>query len=383
MILSKKNKIKVAVVLAIVSTPALAWWCPPYFNEWVTPVFNSARATLKGLVNSWDRTLQAELKYENERLLSALNVFVKQKALATQDNNNALKNTMQATASAMNMIQKSDQIKEAAYTYGPQFGQGYDPCGVLTTRTVIVGASDESRNAASIRATTEVYAGSGKASDPAVAQEQMIKDHQEKYCTSAQVSSGLCSKEGALSGKNLTFATFLEESKDGGDIYNAKTSFINNIVGLPTRTIPKELGDTPAGQAALMASMEKDSLYSIPISILKEIQMDRTPTGDEVNVGTSPMALMKTEVERYTGNSANYDAWIKVMSTQNEHGALIELLKVKALNLALLSKQYKQQQMMEAGLAAAVASSVKQNQIERSQSGQETASGTNISGAIK
>ena len=61
---------------------------------------------------------------------------------------------------------------------------------------------------------------------------------------------------------------------------------------------------------------------------------------------------------------------------------MIEILKIDALNLAMLGKQYRQQQMMEAGLASLVASTAKQNQLNKVKSSQQTASETNISGAI-
>ena len=154
------------------------------------------------------------------------------------------------------------------------------------------------------------------------------------------------------------------------------------MVGLPTNAIPKEIGGTPAGQAAQLASMEKDAVYSIPIAILKEIQMGKTSTAKGVNVGISSMALLSKEVSKYGGNSTNYDAWNKVISGQNEHGLMIEILKIDALNLAMLGKQYRQQQMMEAGLASLVASTAKQNQLNKVKSSQQTASETNISGAI-
>ena len=218
--------------------------------------------------------------------------------------------------------------------------------------------------------------------DPAQIQNSMIADHQQNYCTAEQAKSGLCASAGPMAGKNLNFAVFNEEAKDGDDIYKAKNSFINNLVGLPTNAIPKEIGGTPAGQAAQLASMEKDAVYSIPIAILKEIQMGKTSTAKGVNVGISSMALLSKEVSKYGGNSTNYDAWNKVISGQNEHGLMIEILKIDALNLAMLGKQYRQQQMMEAGLASLVASIAKQNQLNKVKSSQQTASETNISGAI-
>jgi len=73
-----------------------------------------------------------------------------------------------------------------------------------------------------------------------------------------------------------------------------------------------------------------------------------------------------------------------VMSAQNERGALVELLKVKALDLAIQEKQYRQYERMEAQLAALVAlevqSSGSQNQTAVAA---ERAAKQNVTNAIK
>ena len=62
----------------------------------------------------------------------------------------------------------------------------------------------------------------------------------------------------------------------------------------------------------------------------------------------------RNEVKRYSGNTAEYDSWARVMAAQNERGALVELLKIKALDLAIQEKQYRQYESMEAQLASLV-----------------------------
>jgi hypothetical protein len=46
------------------------------------------------------------------------------------------------------------------------------------------------------------------------------------------------------------------------------------------------------------------------------------------------------------------------MAAQNERGALVELLKIKALDLAIQEKQYRQYESMEAQLASLVSMNV-------------------------
>ncbi|MEX5624826.1 hypothetical protein ABFV62_32390, partial [Pseudomonas syringae] len=66
----------------------------------------------------------------------------------------------------------------------------------------------------------------------------------------------------------------------------------------------------------------------------------------------------RNEVKRYSGNTAEYDSWARVMAAQNERGALVELLKIKALDLAIQEKQYRQYGNMEAQLASLVSMNV-------------------------
>ena len=65
--------------------------------------------------------------------------------------------------------------------------------------------------------------------------------------------------------------------------------------------------------------------------------------------------LIKNEVNRYAGNSTEYEAWSRTMTSQNDRGALVELLKIKALELAIQAREYRQYEMMEAQLASLTA----------------------------
>ncbi len=47
------------------------------------------------------------------------------------------------------------------------------------------------------------------------------------------------------------------------------------------------------------------------------------------------------------------------MAAQNDRGAMVELLKIKALDLSLQERQYRQWERMEAQLASAVAAKLK------------------------
>jgi hypothetical protein len=78
--------------------------------------------------------------------------------------------------------------------------------------------------------------------------------------------------------------------------------------------------------------------------------------------------LMSNEVKRYSGNSDDYTAWTKSLASQNERGVLVEVLKVKSLDLAQKARIYKQYETIEAQLASLTAmqaqASVKQSEVD-------------------
>lgn len=97
-------------------------------------------------------------------------------------------------------------------------------------------------------------------------------------------------------------------------------------------------------------------LVSPALAALKEIQLDYSGVSGTETGSDLPLAQhFRNEVKRYSGNSAEYDSWAKVMSAQNERGALVELLKIKALDLTLQEKQYRQYEKMEGQLASLIA----------------------------
>ena len=354
---NNKTKIALATGLMFLSGTALGQFCPPpYFNEWVKPTFTAATNTLNTLIHTWDSTFALELKTENEMLMSAMSVLVKQQAVTSNQIATTQHNTMQTIATAIGMLSKQEAIKKARLDYGGEFGQGYNPCGVLAGRRVLSDVAEGVKEESATRSSTEVYASSGRLMSPAVVQDAMLSDHAKNFCTSNQKDSGLCDVVGSMAGKDLTVSTLFEFAAEGSPMYNAKVAFINNIVGLPVDPIPKEAGGTAAGQSAMLAKMNKDAVVSIAISSLKSIQLHYSAinTG-HTNTGVSEAQLLDNEVKRYSGDSGEYDAWTKVMSAQTDRGALVELLKVKSLNLALLAREYEQNEKIEANLAALVA----------------------------
>ena len=160
---------------------------------------------------------------------------------------------------------------------------------------------------------------------------------------------------GSMPGADLTVATLFEPAMEGETLYEAKVGFVNNIAGLPDGPVPASAGKSSAAEDYALSKARKDALVSPALSSLKAIQLDYSGVEGKETGSDLPLAVhFRNEVKRYSGNTAEYDSWARVMAAQNERGALVELLKIKALDLAIQEKQYRQYESMEAQLASLV-----------------------------
>jgi len=382
---ARRWKAAFGITLVLSSTWAYAAYCPPQYQEnWVAPQFQNATKVLNQAISAVDKALSAQLEMNSQRLTSAIAVLTKQKAMAANQIADSSRTASQQVATSLNVLAQTERVKQARFDYGGEFGQGYSPCKVYSTRQVIANRDADMATERRARVMSEVVAAPGRYVDPIQGQRALIEANKD-FCAQDQVDSGLCKTVGAIPGASLTVATLFEPAMEGEKLYDAKVAFVNNMVGVPDGPVPTAAGSTPATAAYSLAKARKDALISPAIASLKEIQLDYSGvTGTETGKDIPLAVHFRNEVKRYAGNSAEYDAWARVMSAQNERGALVELLKVKALDLAIHEKQYRQYERMEAQLAALVAlevqSSGSQNQTAVAA---ERAAKQNVTNAIK
>ena len=352
----KRKKIILGIV--IITTSTIAWaYCPPQYQEqWVSPSFLAATQSVKAAMTAVDVELSALLKTNNERLVSAIAVMTKQKALSANQTSDSIKNASQQTAEGLNILAQVKRVKEARLQYGGEFGQGFSPCVVSEKRYTTYIQSSQNDQILRETINNEVYAAPGKYSETAVkAKQQLLEDHQN-YCTQSQVDSGLCKSVGKKPGMDLNAATLFTLSDSDGDTYKAKVAFVNNIVGAADPMIPKSQAKTPAAQNYVLMKSQNDALISPAITTLKSIQLDFSGANSvEGGKGTPVAKQFQDEVKRYAGNSPEHTQWSKVLSAQTERGLLVEQLKMKALDLSLSGKKYREYERMEAQLASLVA----------------------------
>ena len=352
-----KRKIAVGLTMAFTSSVSFAVFCPPQYQEtMVAPMFSSATAALNAAIASVDAALSAEMEMYNQRVLSALAVLTKQKAVAADQISDANRSAGQATAMAFNAMAQTERVKRARFDYGSEFGQGFKPCAVYAGRNLIANRDAEMGEERRNRIMSEVVAAPGRYVDTVQAQQYMAKEHQTYFCTADQVRSGMCDKEGEMAGASLNVATLFEPVMESDKLYRAKVAFVNNVVGLPDAPIPQGAANTQAAATYALAKAQKDALMSPAVASLKELQLEYTGVNSTHGGSDIPMAVrMDREVKRYLGNTPEYESWAKTMSAQNQRGLLVEMLKVKALDLVIMEKQYRQYERMEANLATLVA----------------------------
>jgi len=381
---SRKWKASLGISLALSSSVAWAYCPPQYIETVVSPAFTTATQTLNAAVTAVDTSLSTLLETESQRLTSAIAVLTKQKALAANQIAESGRNSAQQTATALNVLAQTDRVKKARFDYGGEFGQGFSPCIVYATRSVISNRDADMTTEVRQRVKSEITAAPGVYADPVKAQTAMVKNR-EQFCTQGQVDSGLCKSVGTLPGADLSVATLFEPAMEGEALYEAKVAFVNNVAGLPDGPVPESAGKSSSAQSYTLAKSRKDALVSPALASLKQIQLDYSGVEGTETGSDLPLAEhFRKEVQRYSGNTPEYESWAKVMSAQNERGAMVEILKIKALDLALQEKQYRQYESMEAQLASLVSMEVAgSGAAERTTTAGEDAATQNVTNSVK
>ncbi len=359
---------RLAVVLGLFSTTAVAVTCPPwlYVDEWVAPVFAAAEAQMLAALTAVDTLLGAPevgtIDLYTNKINAAIAVLTAQKATTGESVSETERATAQQTATAFATLSESRRTKRARFDYGGEFGQGIDPCRIHATRNMIATRDSEMIEERGRRVMSEIDAAPGVYADPVQARDAMLTDRDE-FCTRAQTASGHCKRlrdsgrwEGDLPGADINVATLFEPAMEGEPLYDAKVRFVNHIVGLPDEAVSTEAATTVAGTAYMEQKAIKDARISPALASLKELQLEHSGVDAAHGGPNIPIALFyRNEIKRYAGDTEEHTEWARLLAAQNERGALVELLKINALDLSIMERQYRQYERMEAMLASVVA----------------------------
>lgn len=379
---SKKALLATGTMLSLASCLAYAFCPPQYQEQMVQPVITAATAQIQSAIAAMDASLSGVLLTQSQRLSSAVAVLTKQKAISANQMAQASVNANQMLAEGMKTISQTERVKKARFDFGGEFGQGYNPCLIMAQRNLIASRNADISSELNKRVRSEIDSGPGKYASLVEARNSFVERH-KKYCTPDEVSSGMCNTEGDLPGADTSLATLFNPVMEGSAEYDAKNAYINNLAGMPDQPIPSSSAKSVSAQSYMLNKNRRDAMISPALAALKNIQLDTSgiegaETGKEL-----PMSqLMENEVKRYSGNSDAYTAWSRALVSQNERGVMIEILKVKALDLAQKARLYKQYETMESLLAGMTAMQA-QNLSQEAAVGTQRAANTSTKAAIQ
>ncbi|HFC9456398.1 MULTISPECIES: hypothetical protein [Acinetobacter] len=348
------------LALCLFSTSVAAYYCPPYmtptFLTQMSTGFAQLKATFTTGLNTLDTSVSSALQLERSMILGAIGVQTQQEAVNASNIAHADMEIARTTASAIGAMKQSDRIKDTALNYGAA-GQGYNPCLVLNERRTITETQEKDKEIRADMVFQNVTAGTGKFANPIKAQDEALKLHHDYFCTSEQAAAGLCLSVGEMQGANLQASTLFEYSSSTDKYAMAKSSFINNMVGLPDAPLSETAAKTPRGQEYLRQKFEKDAVISPALNSLMAIQSEftATPNGTESGQPVKPLRQQyREQVDRYLGHGEEYKNWNRSLVGQTERGVLVEILKEGALELAIMGNKHAQNERIESMLASLV-----------------------------
>lgn len=383
----KTNSLKLAIAgvsISLYCGTAAAAYCPPQYQEtWVMPMFANSTLVMNSALATVDAQLSALLQFNNQRVLSALSVLTKQKALSGNSIAENERKTAQQVANGLKTLSTFKQVTQAKLDYGPEFGQGYNPCLVAEERSQISFMNNEAQTEARqmVRA---VYAGPGKYSTDISASKQQLLQDIGQYCTKDYAESGLCRAVSKNPGLALNAAVLFSNEDTNGQYTHARNTFINTIVGVPDPAVPKSQAQTPAARDYVLAKQQKDALISPALAALANVQAQHSYVSQGNHAYGKPvMTQYEEQVKRYFGDSEENTRWNQVLTAQTERGLLVEQLKMKALAVSIQAKQYKEYEVMEAQIAALTAQEIAKNQAATSKLNADRARADYISGSVK
>jgi hypothetical protein len=283
-----------------------------------------------------------------DRTISALKVAVKQEAASSEKKIAAMRQASEGFATTYVAARTNAQVTDVYNTYR---SQGFDPCG-NGTATELMRQQEQVADAATVaRVAVEVDKAPGRFGDPVMTQKTRIDEHNQLFCTQAEKDAGICSNVTALAGADSSAGVLFKDSAPGDDTTKAKNAFINNIFGLPdSANAYTGKGDAPEAQSALHDKHRRDVLNSVAMVSFKAIQSEHEMDSS----GKSLATRIRERVETYFG-SAQSENWAKLLATQEQHGILIDMMKMDGLELKLVQRRIKQNMRMEGSLAGLLA----------------------------
>lgn len=364
---TRQRATKLAKVLSAIAISCFAlnshagcYWC---FNPaTVAAEVGIDTGTIASEAVAADASIAMSILYNTQRLLSAESTKVKGKALGGNDVSRTALDAQHMIAQAMASADAQARIAEAAINYSAEFGQGYEPCKDIANRGVISEAMGQ--ESSQTKAMTRTFYGAPGRMGDRITTANKRRDDFAPFCTS---DLNFCDpgKYGNLQGDNTDNrclaldASNLLEDRYAGDIKHDAIKFLaDTLIGDPAPKLAKGAAGNPATNAAMQTYLTQAAIDSTAQASLAALMTETTAGLDGEDQDPEELSIharLKKEASKYAGAGEEALKWARVMAQQKEHGLLIELLKAKAFDLALMERQYRQYERIESMLAALVA----------------------------
>ncbi|XBG33404.1 hypothetical protein ABH853_11510 [Pseudomonas sp. 13.2] len=185
------------------------------------------------------------------------------------------------------------------------------------------------------------------------AMQQRLQEHRDKFCTAAEADAGLCTLS-TLPGGDTNAALLFEAADADSLATEARTAYIQHVIGPPDEALVKAAGATPAGETYMVQKNRKDSMLSVPAYSLSMINAANTRSTEFG--GKSPNEVLKLRVNQYFGGK-EAQQWSGNLARQTQRGLLVEAAKMGGLEVWIHQQQYEQNQRLLANLATLVIAS--------------------------
>lgn len=315
---------------------------------WTNKQIAQLVSTVNGSIASFTASFGTQLTTTFEQIISAVAVTTKQEALGASQVSDTTVQAAEQLLNATTAQNSNDQVVKAMLDYNGSTGQGYQPCIVLYKNKSLDHAWDNMPQSVKKRM-NNLSVGNGRFADSTSSVMQTrLQTHRDKFCTAGEEKAGLCTTS-SLPGGDTNAATLFEPASPNSLIDQARTAYIENVLGMPDEKISEKAGKSEAGQSYMLAKARKDAFLSIPSYSLNMIAEANTSSPDFDN--KSPNQMLQLRANQYFGGK-EAEQWAATLTRQQPRGLLVEAAKIEGLGVWINQKQYEQNQRIIANLAA-------------------------------
>lgn len=327
------------VAVCALSRSAHAQFCTPY---WVNDhlVMGLTKDNGKTISRSFDAEMGITTKLFTEGLnllTSASKVDTAQRSADGTRNALALRQGAEGFAQVVNQQQMNSEILDANEEFGNE-GHIANVCGdVAVVGQVVRSLGSSNDMARNILQSSKIPAAPGGTITAREALSRRIGNHLDTYCSSDEVSAGLCRHVGSRPSADVQAYTLFDPTASQDDV----DAYINNLVGDPLEKPDQREANTPAGVLKMMTAMKAEGIRSPALTSLAALRAQSAGGSGYNLVSQSNVTVVQAldEIMALYGGGPRYQDWDARLSGAGRYGVLRELVKLRGLSMKLRNYQ--------------------------------------------